>query len=117
MKAGRIRREAGAGVPEAWRADRWPQRLRGLLFRTPLARDGSQALLIHPCPSIHTVGMAYPIDVVFLDRDSRVCGWREALAPWRFAACRGARSVVEFHGGALALLKPVQGERWEWQPR
>lgn len=115
MRVGRIEREQGPGIAEAWRAERWTQRLRGLLFRPPLAADGSQALVIDPCPGIHTCGMRYPLDVVFLDRESKVCGWREALRPWRFAACRGARSVVELHGGALATLRPALGERWDWK--
>ena len=41
------------------------QRARGLLGRAPLAAD--EALLIRPCSSIHTFGMRFAIDVVFID--------------------------------------------------
>lgn len=114
MKPGRIERDAAAPLPQVWAADRWWSRLRGLLMRPPLAEDGSQALLITPCASVHTCGMRYPLDVVFLDRQQRVIDWRCSLQPWRFAACRGAAATVEFHAGALARLQPRRGERWCW---
>ncbi|HST45727.1 MAG TPA: DUF192 domain-containing protein [Luteimonas sp.] len=117
MRCGRIERGDAPPVARAWRAERWWQRLRGLLFRPALSPDGSEALVIVPCASVHTFGMAYPLDLVFLDREGRVCGWREALAPWRMAGCRGARATVELHGGTLARLAPRMGEAWTWQPR
>ncbi|ADV28901.1 protein of unknown function DUF192 [Pseudoxanthomonas suwonensis 11-1] len=116
MRPGSIRREGAPPIPRAWAADRWWSRLRGLLARPPLAADGSEALLIRPCASVHTVGMAYPLDLVFLDREGRVLEWREQVAPWRAAACRGAAATVELHGGALARLRPCAGERWRWEP-
>ncbi len=51
-------------------ATRFTARARGLLGGPPLELD--EALLIAPCSSIHTFGMRYPIDVVFLDRNARV---------------------------------------------
>lgn len=117
MKRGALVREDGSiAVPLAWRADRAWTRLRGLLLRKPLRRDGAEALLITPCGSVHTLGMRYPLDLVFLDRDSRVCGWKTDLAPWRMAACRRAKTTVELHAGALAGLRPRLGELWQWQP-
>ena len=115
MRHGRIERSDGPGVPRAWMADRWWSRLRGLLGRAPLAADGSEALLIRPCASVHTLGMGYPLDLVFLDREGAVLGWREQLRPWRAAACRNAAVTVEFHGGALQRLQPRQGEYWRWE--
>lgn len=116
MKTGSIRC-GGSGrmiTASAWLADRWHTRLRGLLGRAPLADRARQALWLRPCGSVHTIGMRYPLDVVFLDRDDRVCGWREGLRPGRFAACAGARSTVEFHAGALAIIHPQLGSRWHW---
>lgn len=114
MKCGRIVRADGRGVPQVWRADTVWLRLRGLLGRPRLAADGSQALLIVPCSSIHTFGMRYPLDVVFLDRAWRVLGWRERLGPWRAALCRGAAMTLELHAGALRRLRPRLGEPWPW---
>ena len=69
------------------------QRARGLLGRAPLAAD--EALLIHPCSSIHTFGMRFTIDVVFIDARGYVLAVHEALGPWRVARCRGASAVLE----------------------
>lgn len=114
MKLGRIERESGPVIPQVWAADRWYSRLRGLLARTPLAKDGSQALLIRPCASVHTFGMGYPLDLVYLDRNGVVLALREHLKPWRVSACAKAAVTVEFHAGALAQLQPRVGERWIW---
>jgi uncharacterized membrane protein (UPF0127 family) len=46
------------------------ERMRGLLGRDSLHCD--EALLLHPCRSIHTFGMRFAIDVLFLDRHRRV---------------------------------------------
>ena len=116
MRIGSIQRGSKPAIEQAWMADRWWQRLRGLLLRAPLARDGSQALVIKPCASVHTLGMTYPLDLVFLDARQRVCGVRRHVAPWRAAACRGAQTVVELHGGALDALQPESGETWTWRP-
>ncbi|MDO5505026.1 MAG: DUF192 domain-containing protein [Pseudoxanthomonas suwonensis] len=119
MKTGSIRCAASGQTiaAHAWLADRWPLRLRGLLGRAPLQDRARQALWLRPCASVHTLGMRYALDVVFLDRDDRVCGWREHLAPIRFAACTGARSTVEFHAGALDVIGPRLGSKWDWQPQ
>lgn len=117
MKRGALIREDGSlAVPLAWRADRWWTRLRGLLFRAPLDRGGAEGLLITPCASVHTIGMRYPLDLVFLDRGQRVVGWKADVAPWRMAACRHAASTLELHAGALETLQPRLGEHWQWQP-
>ncbi|MGY0505788.1 DUF192 domain-containing protein [Luteimonas sp. e5] len=119
MKVGAI--TAGDGgrviVPTAWLADRWHSRMRGLLGRRPLHTEAREALWIHPCGSVHTFGMGYALDLVFLDRERRVCGWRERVRPGRFAACRKARHVIEFNAGALDRLQPGIGHPWHWQSR
>ncbi|MDR0215475.1 MAG: DUF192 domain-containing protein [Comamonas sp.] len=78
------------------------QRARGLLWRRPLS--SSEALWIHKCDSIHTVGMGYAIDVVFLSRDAVVLRVSEAVAPWRFRWCRTAQSVLELPAGQARRL-------------
>lgn len=74
------------------------QRTRGLLGRGPLAAD--EALLIDPCWSVHTFGMGFAIDVVFIDARGTVLAVRETLAPWRVAHCLGAAAVLEMAPGA-----------------
>ena len=72
-------------------------RMRGLLARPALR--GGQAMLIRPCNMIHTVGMAYPIDVVFLRRDGLVLRVAEAVAPRRMRSHWRAHCVLELAAG------------------
>lgn len=76
------------------------RRARGLLFAPPLRDD--ESLLLAPCNSVHTIGMRYAIDVVFLDRGARVLRVVRELMPWRACAQRGAAGVLELAAGAAA---------------
>jgi hypothetical protein len=81
-------------------ADSYTKRMRGLVGRSRF--DG--ALLLPRTKAVHTLGMRFPIDVAFLDRDLKVLDtvhlppWRVTLPRWR------ARCVIEAEGGAF--------ERW-----
>ena len=79
------------------RAERWFDRLRGLLGSPPPAPG--HALLITPCASVHTAFMRYSIDVVFVDRHGCILKVVEALPPWRAAACWRARHTLELAAG------------------
>jgi uncharacterized membrane protein (UPF0127 family) len=72
-------------------------RLRGLLGRDEL--PSGQGILLRPAGSIHTAFMRFPIDAVFLDAADKVVKVASALRPWRTAACRGARAVLELPAG------------------
>jgi uncharacterized membrane protein (UPF0127 family) len=78
-------------------ADRPLRRMRGLLGRASL--PAGEGLLLRPAPSIHTAFMRFPIDAIFLDRDSIVLRVIPALAPWRAASERRARAVLEVAAG------------------
>lgn len=54
------------------------------------------ALLILGCSSVHTFGMRFHIDVLFLDEHRDVIGERRGLGPCRIAWQRGAKAVLEF---------------------
>ena len=90
-------------------ADTAPTRLKGLLGRPRLGTD--EGLLIRPTSAIHTCFMRFPIDVVFLDRRLVVVGVVTDLRPWRFAARRGAKSVLELAAGEIARRGIRAGER------
>lgn len=92
----------GAFAVCAWRAANPVERARGLLGRP--APPPGRCLLIEPCGGIHTCGMRYAIDAVFLDRAGRVLRICERLPPWRFARCRAAAAVLEFAAGEAACL-------------
>ncbi|MFU2486775.1 DUF192 domain-containing protein [Thauera sp. WH-1] len=90
-------------------ARRFWQRALGLLGRRALAAD--EALLIQPCSSIHTFGMRFAIDAVFLDRKGFVLAVHPALTPWRTARCRGAHAVLELAAGGAARAGIRRGQR------
>jgi hypothetical protein len=93
----------------AFKASSMTSRMFGLLGRRPLAPD--EALWLTPCNSVHTLGMAYPIDVVYLDGERRVVATRSALAPLRLSAARRARSVLELPARTAERLGLVPGVR------
>jgi uncharacterized protein len=84
-------------------------RLKGLLGRSRLA--SGEGLLIRPTSAIHTCFMRFPIDAVFLDRDLVVVKIVSELRPWRVAARRGARSVLELAAGESGRRGIQAGER------
>ena len=86
-------------------------RLRGLLGRASL--EPGEGLLLRPSAAVHTMFMRFPIDVVFLDRDRRVLDIRADVKPWRAAARRGAREVLELAAGEGSHRGLRVGERLE----
>lgn len=84
--------------PLSWRhATTFSARLRGLLFHAPLVPG--EALRISPCNAVHTIGMRYAIDVVFVASDGCVLKVVYGLPPWRMASCRLAAEVIELAAG------------------
>ena len=75
-------------------ADTQWARLRGLLGRARLRHD--EGIWIVPSQGIHTIGMLFPIDVVYLDANCRVVYLEEQVRPMRITSVRLAcRSVLE----------------------
>ena len=68
-------------------------RLLGLAGLADLPADC--ALLIPRCSAVHTFGMRFPIDVVFLDSDGREIDAVRAVRPGRLVSRRGAAAVIE----------------------
>lgn len=89
--------------------------MKGLLGRKALAAE--HGLWIRPSQGIHTVGMAFPIDVVYLDREDRVLRLYHGLAPFRIAAVSlRVRSVLELPAGTLSRTGTAVGDLLEFQP-
>jgi uncharacterized membrane protein (UPF0127 family) len=75
-------------------ADNQFSRLKGLLGRRELKSD--EGLWLVPCQGIHTIGLFFPIDVVYLDAEHRVVHLIEHLKPFRLTSLRrNCRSVLE----------------------
>lgn len=83
-------------------ADSTRTRSRGLM-----GRDGFEgAILLRPAMQVHTIGMRFPIDVAYLDRDLRVVACVLGMKPRRLGRPRfAARMVVEAEAGSF--------ERWD----
>ena len=76
-------------------------RLLGLAL-LPRGRAGP-GLLIPRCSSIHTFGMRFELDLLFLDANDEVVK-RRNVPPWRIASCRGSSAVLELPAERVELL-------------
>jgi uncharacterized membrane protein (UPF0127 family) len=71
-------------------------RLSRLLGLALLDRESAgPGLLIPRCRSVHTFGMRFAIDLVFLDQAGDVIAVRRAVPPWRVVTIRAAAAVLE----------------------
>ena len=95
-------------------ADTHWTRLRGLLgLQSSDFRSGS-GLWIVPCHGVHTLGMGFPIDVVYLDQAMTVIHIQNDLRPWRFAPVRAhAASVLELPCRTAAETNTALGDKIE----
>ncbi len=81
------------------------ERGRGLLFRR--RPDHQTAYLLKNCRAVHTIGMGYPIDVLFCDAAGRILRIEYGLRPCRIARERRAAQVWELDAGAV--------RQWGWR--
>lgn len=83
-------------------------RCMGLLSRRAIPQE--EGLLLMPGGSIHTLGMRFTIDVVFLNRQMRIVGLAERVPPWRIrVAPRGTSRVLELAAGQIAATRLTTG--------
>jgi len=87
-------------------------RRKGLLGRGSLSVG--EGLWIIPCESVHTFGMRFPIDLVYLDRNKTVKKVRSAVPPWRLSACLSAHSVIELASGTIRSTQTSPGDYLEF---
>jgi uncharacterized membrane protein (UPF0127 family) len=80
----------GRSIPVA---DRIASRLLGLAFLSQ--RRAGPGLLIPRCRSVHTFGMRFRLDLLFLDRDGDVVEARRGVPPGRIVSVGGAAAVLE----------------------
>ena len=95
-------------------ADTHWTRLRGLLGVKPGDFRNGFGLWITPCRGVHTLGMGFPIDVVYLDRSMTVIFIQRDLQPWRFSPIRMyASSVLELPSRTASATRTEVGDRIE----
>ena len=86
-------------------------RLKGLLGRKPDEFSAGKGLWIVPSQGVHTLGMSFPIDVVYLGEGGQVIHLYHRLKPHRIAALKlRARSVIELPAGSLARARTEIGD-------
>jgi uncharacterized membrane protein (UPF0127 family) len=90
-------------------ADTSATRRTGLLKHTGL--KPGEGLWIVPCESVHTVGMKFPIDVLFLSKKRKVLKVRADMGRWKMAMCLRAHSVLELPAGMSAETGTVKGDQ------
>jgi uncharacterized membrane protein (UPF0127 family) len=91
-------------------ADSSLRRLVGLLGKRSLAPGCG--LFIVPSQAIHTVGMAFPIDVIFVDKKYNVVGLREAVPPFRITRIFWkALGVLELPPGTIRDSRTEVGDQ------
>lgn len=78
-------------------------RLLGLSYME--RSEAGAGLLIPRCSAVHTFGMRFALDLVFLDASDQPLEIHRAVRPRRFASCRGATAVLELPAPALGPLE------------
>lgn len=95
-------------------ADTYWTRLRGLLGRASDDFGEGSGLWIVPCHGVHTLGMGFPIDAIYLDREMNVIHVESDLRPWRVAPVRRlATSVLELPCRTATQTKTAIGDKIE----
>lgn len=81
-------------------ADTLFMRLKGALGKLGLKPD--DGIWLAPSRGIHTIGMLFPIDLVYLDESNRVIHLVEHLGPGRISPIRiGCASILELESRSI----------------
>ncbi len=93
-------------------ADSFKKRLIGLLGYREMPDD--MAMILCGCHSIHTVGMKFPIDAVFLDQSGVVLSTFENMKPLKYASNAKAVHTLEISAGLFERMNLTVGDRLFW---
>lgn len=85
------------------------ERMRGLLGRNSFPHD--EALLLERCGSVHTFGMRFAIDVLFLDRCERIVAIHHDVRRRRMLFNFRATQTLEMPAGAARTLGLAVGDQ------
>jgi uncharacterized protein len=92
-------------------------RMKGLIGKPADRFPRGSGLWILPCNGIHTFGMRFPIDAVYLDSQERVVRMYQRLVPFRIGSIIfKAKSVLELPAGALEMTRTQVGDELEFRP-
>lgn len=91
-----------------FKANNFIQRAFGLIFRKKLLLN--EVFYIQPCNSVHSFGMSYSIDVVYLDKIGIILRIIKNMPKRRINWCLKANSVLEFKSGAPLIQTLSSGD-------
>lgn len=94
-------------------ADSSAKRRTGLLKHSSL--ESGEGLWIAPCEAVHTIGMKFPIDVLYLDKKRRIVKIRDSMPKWRLSACLRAHSVLELPAGTSRGTQTTVGDQLNFE--
>ena len=97
---------------EASAADTSQKRRTGLLQHASLPEG--QGLWIVPTEAVHTFGMKFSIDLLFLDRRKKVLKMRQNMGRRGIAICLRAHSVLELPAGTIQATGTSAGDQLEF---
>ena len=92
-------------------ADSSKTRRTGLLKHSALPEG--EGLWIVPCEAVHTFGMNFPIDVLFLSKKREVLKVRHSMPKRRMTFCLRAHSVLELPAGMAQSTGTREGDQLE----
>lgn len=88
-------------------------RLKGLLGTNEFKEESG--LLIIPCNSVHTMGMKFAIDVIFISKNNQICHMIKAMKPNRLSKIVFASTkVLELPAGTLDRFIMSPGDKLEF---
>lgn len=77
--------------------------------------NSGEGLWIVPCEGVHTFGMNFPIDVLFLSKDRRVLKIRDNMVRGRMSFCLRAHSVLEIPAGTAGETGTEVGDQLDFE--
>jgi len=91
-------------------ADTFMKRLKGLLFKKEIDED--EGLLISPCSQVHTFGMKFSIDVLFLSKFGEVISIESSMSPGKISPLiRTCHQVLELKSEIVVKKGIKKGSR------
>jgi hypothetical protein len=102
---------------EAHLADSYITRLVGLLGKTRRWAQLGRGLWIVPSRGVHTIGMLFPIDLIFIGKDKEVVYVEEYVRPFRISKVSlKATSVLELPAHTIYRSGTKIGDQLEIAP-
>jgi hypothetical protein len=93
-------------VTVAWTAE---ERRRGLIGREGL--EPGEALVLPGCRQVHSFGMRFPIDVLFIDKKGTVTAACMCFLPRRVSPITwSSRAAIELHAGTIDRTGTAKGD-------